>query len=285
MAGTAGDRGNPRMKKNTAYLVFVVMAVSQGSVVDAQFLRQEIARRPEIEKLLKTSEIIDFKEIGSGVTRPFRLFLESENDSLSGAWKNPEGMMDGVLEGWRFEIAAYEMDKLLGLDMIPPTVEREFQGKRGSLQMWVTSEMSDLDRMNEGITIPLTYATRWNHHKYLMRAFDSLIGNEDRTQENIRYAENWRIIMIDHSRSFRSTWKYTNRLMYGKNGVKEKKLFRKLPREFVNRVRELTFRSIQDAVGSYLQKNEIDAILKRKKLFLNEIEEMIREQGESAVLY
>jgi hypothetical protein len=260
------------------YLINVPFAIPQ-------FLSQEITQRAKIEGLLKTAEIVRFKEIGTGVTRPYRLYFEVDGTELSGAWKNPEGMTDGFLEGWRFEIAAYEMDKLLGLDMIPPTIERVFQGKSGSLQFWVKSEMSDLDRMEKGISIPREYVPRWNDRKYLMRAFDSLVGNEDRTQENICYAENWRIILIDHSRSFRSSRKYTNGLMYGKNGVKEKKLFRRLPRDFVNRVKDLTFDAIQNAVGAYLTKAEINAVLKRKQLLLNEIDEMIREQGEAAVLY
>ncbi len=250
-----------------------------------QFLSHEIAQRAQIEEMLKTAEIVRFKEIGTGVTRPYRLYFEVDGIEHSGAWKNPEGMTDGFLEGWRFEIAAYEMDKLLALDMIPPTVEREFQGKSGSLQYWIKSEMSDLERMEKKISIPRKDARRWNDYKYLMRAFDSLIGNEDRTQENICYAENWRIILIDHSRSFRSTRKYTNGLMYGKNGVKEKKLFRRLPRAFVNRVKNLTYDAIQNAVGAYLTEAEINAVLKRKQLLLNEIDEMIKEQGEAAVLY
>jgi len=275
---------NPKKICVTSLCLFLLILILMPSL-SAQFLRQEIEQRTKQEELLRTANIVNYKAISTGVTRPYRLFLEADGTELSGAWKNPDGMQDGFLEGWRFEIAAYEMDKLLGLDMIPPTVEREFEGRRGSLQLWVKSEMSELDRNNKKIDIPIQYATRWSHRKYTMRAFDSLIGNEDRTQENIRYAENWRIILIDHSRSFRSNWRYTNRLMYGKNGVKEKKPFRKLPRTFVERVKELTYETIQGAVGAYLSKEEIDAILKRKQLLLDEIDEMIKEQGESAVLY
>jgi hypothetical protein len=273
------------IKKYFNYIFLFLIFHIQIPSLAAQFLSQEIAQRAAIEELLKTAEIVRFKEIGTGVTRPYRLYLEADGIELSGAWKNPDGMKYGFLEGWRFEIAAYEMDKLLGLNMIPPTIEREFQDKRGSLQFWIKSEMSDLERMEKEITIPIAFATRWKFRKYVMRAFDSLIGNEDRTQENIRYAENWRMILIDHSRSFRSSRKYTNRLMYGKNGVKEEQLFRKLPREFVERVKDLSFETIQNAVGDYLTKKEIDAVLKRKLLLLKEIDEMIREQGESEVLY
>jgi hypothetical protein len=177
------------------------------------------------------------------------------------------------------------MDKLLGLNMIPPTVEREFNGKRGSLQFWITSEMNDLERMEKGINIPQKNLDSWNKRKYLTRAFDCLIGNEDRTQQNILYKKDWRTILIDHSRSFRSSDKFKKHLVFGKNGLLAQKLFRRLPREFVENIKALDFEKIKQAVSLYLTNEEIEAILLRKKLLIEEIDEMIKEKGEAKVLY
>ncbi len=225
--------------------------------------------------------------MGSGVTKPKCLYLKDGEIENKGIWKNPMGMRDGFLEGWQYEIAAYEMDKLLGLNMIPPTVERKFEGKKGSLQLWAEHEFSLLEIMRKKIPLPSKdpELTRFNKSKYLARAFDSLIGNEDRTQENIFYTEDWRMILIDHSRSFRSAKKFIKRLMYGQDGIKENQPFRQLPRAFVRRVKALDFKNIKNAVGPYLQDKEIKAILSRKKLLLTEIEEMIKEKGENKVLY
>jgi hypothetical protein len=62
-------------------------------------------------------------------------------------------------------------------------------------------------------------------------------------------------------------------------------LMRMLPRDFVEKIRALDFRSIKNAVGSYLTDEEIRAVLARQKIILKEIDEMIREQGEDKVLY
>jgi len=78
---------------------------------------------------------------------------------------------------------------------------------------------------------------------------------------------------------------FTERLMYGKDGIKGALLFRRLPRNFVEKVKALDFEKIQHAMGAYLKKKEIKAILTRKELFLKEIEEMIKEKGEDKVLY
>jgi hypothetical protein len=219
------------------------------------------------------------------VTKPIRVFLKKGEVEGSGAWKRVKGVRQGVLEGWQYEIAAYEMDKLLGLNMVPPTVEREFKGEKGSLQFWMIFEMSDLERMNQNIQVPSSKVDNWTKMKYLMRAFDSLIANEDRTQENIRYTKDWRMILIDHSRSFRSSNKFIKNLVYGKKGIKERKLFRMLPRIFMEKIRGLSSDNIKKAVGSYLEDEEIEAILARKELLLKEIDEMIKENGEDSVLY
>ncbi len=267
--------------------IFVFVFLLSIIVAHAQFTDEEIAQREKIEELLKTADIIKAEEIGEGVTKPWQLYLKKGEEEFSGCWKNPQGVKKGHLEGWQYEIAAYRMDKLLGLNMIPPTVEREFEGKKGSLQLWIETEFSLLDVMEQGIPLPdkNPEATIFNRGKYLARAFDSLIANDDRTQQNVRYTKDWRVILIDHSRAFRSKKKYQKRLLYGKRGLKEKKLFRQLPHSFVEKVKALEYDNIKNVVDSYLTDEEINAVLARKKLLLAEIEEIINEMGQDKVLY
>lgn len=272
----------------------IILAVLIGLIasgeVRAQFTAAEVAERTGWEDFLKTAEIVRWEEIGEGVTKPLRLTLRKDGREARGVWKNPSGHQLGFLEGWQYEIAAYEVDKLLGLGMIPPTVEREFQGRRGSLQLWVTVKHSLLKVMEERIPIPETAREATDRMKYVIRAFDSLIANDDRTQQNLLYTEDWRTIAIDHSRAFRSTRQHVRRLMYGRNGIKSADdgrphLFRRLPRTMVEAVRAMDLPKLEKAVGPLLTKAEIDAVLARRKLLLEEIELMIREQGEENVLY
>ncbi len=270
-----------------AYTMFVSLLMSflATGILFAQFVPEELALRSQQENCLKSADIISFKEIGHGVTKPYRVYLKNEMGEISGCWKNPAGVQKGFLEGWQYEIAAYEMDKLVGLNMIPPTVERKLEGKTGSLQFWTDTPINDLERMEQGIEIPRDKLENWSKAKYLQRAFDCLIGNEDRTQENIRYTSDWRMILIDHSRSFRSSRKYTDHLMYGRNGIKEQKLFRVLPRAFVESLKALDFENVSRIVGSYLSEKEVRSILNRRDLLLEEISVMIKEKGEQNILY
>ncbi|MFW6129169.1 MAG: hypothetical protein ACOC6P_02860 [Candidatus Aminicenantaceae bacterium] len=274
------------MKRKGLYLFFVcILILGFLNISYAQFTPEEIAKRTEMEKFLSTADIVEFEEIGEGVTNPYRLYLKKGEIERSGCWKNPKGVQKGFLEGWQYEIAAYEMDKLLDLHMIPPTVEREFRGKKGSLQLWIDSEMSALDRMEKNIEIPKNHLLEWGRRKYLARAFDCLIANDDRTQQNIRYTKDWRTILIDHSRSFRSKGVYQRRLIYGRKGIKAKKLIKMFPRTFVNNLKALNYERIKSAVRPYLTDKEINAVLKRKELLLDEIEYMIKQRGKDKFLY
>jgi hypothetical protein len=274
-------------------LVFVSLAfwLTLGpQIALAQFTPEQLAQRDAQEEFLLTAEIVRFEPIGEGVTKPYKLYLRKGDVEAKAAWKNPSGMQLGFLEGWQYEIAAYRLDKLIGLNMVPPAVEREFQGKKGALVYWAENKYSLLKMLEQGIAIPDAAVEHTEKMKWLTRAWDCLIANEDRTQQNVLYTEDWQMILFDHSRAFRSTKEFTERLMFGRNGIKLSQqgtpwLFRRLPRWFVEKITTLTFEAVRAAVGVTLKDREIEAILARRDLLLKEVALMVQEQGEAAVLY
>jgi hypothetical protein len=277
--------------KRTFALVSLALFLSSGApAVFGQFTPEQIAQRDAQEEFLLTADIVRFEPIGEGVTKPYRLYLKKGDVEAKAAWKNPSGVQFGYLEGWQYEIAAYRLDKLIGLNMVPPAVEREFQGKKGALVWWVENKYR-LDKIVEqGIRIPDSAVDHTEKMKWLTRAWDCLIANEDRNQQNVLYTEDWRMILFDHSRAFRSTKEFTERLMFGRNGIIMSQqgtpfLFRRIPRWFVEKIKALTFVDIKAAVGPALTDKEIKAILARRELLLKEVALMVQEQGEAAVLY
>jgi hypothetical protein len=284
------SEGEILMKRCAAILLFSLTLSFVQGLIFGQFQAEEIARRGEMETFLLTAEIVRFEPVGEGVTHPYRLHLKKGDFETTAFWKNPSGMMNGYLEGWRYEIAAYRLDKLIGLNMVPVTVEREFQGKKGDLSLYAKHKHSLLEVAEKNIPTPDDALDRVNKAKWLTRAWDSLVANDDRTQQNILVTEDWRTILIDHSRAFRSTEEFTERLMYGANGIKRSQtgspfLFRRLPRWFVEKIRGLTFESIKGAVSETLTDAEIRAILVRRDLLIKEIEAQVRQQGEANILY
>ena len=87
---------------------------------------------------------------------------------------------------------------MLGMGMVPPTVERKHDGVTGSAQLWV--EHCSLLRDNDTTKAPDPGA--WNKQVYRQRVWDNLTANIDRNQGNLLMDQAWNLILIDHSRAF-----------------------------------------------------------------------------------
>ena len=277
------------MKKRLITFFFVIIVLGFLFQSLAQFTPEEIAAREKWEEFLKTAEIIEKEQPFSkreAVTEPWVLTLEKDGITNKALWKNPEGLMKGFTENWKWEIAAYRLDKYLGLNMVPPTVERRFQENRGSCQLWIEAEMSLKDKVENKIKTPSYKIFPLNRAYYIQRAFDNLIANEDRHQNQFLFTKDWRMILIDHSRTFRTSKKFTKKLIYDEK-YKEGPSFimKELPRTFVEKLKDLNAEVIKDIVGEYLTDKEIEALLIRRDLILKWLDKHIKKLGEDKVLY
>ena len=87
----------------------------------------------EIESFLREGTITHFKDIPVGITKPQRGYFAPGGPATSMAWKPlQDQVMHGKMESYRSEIAAYLLSRHLGLDMVPPVVEREIKGVKGA---------------------------------------------------------------------------------------------------------------------------------------------------------
>jgi hypothetical protein len=277
------------MKK--VFLMVLILTFATGFTLQAyaQFTEEEAAEKEKWEDFLKNAEIVDQDQPFSdreAVTKPWVLTLEKDGVTKNALWKNPQGRMRGFVENWKWEIAAYLMDKHLGLNMVPPTVEKRFQNNRGSCQLWVDAKMSLKEKWEQKIKTPSYKIFHWNRALFLQRAFDNLIANEDRHQNQYLITEDWRMILIDHSRSFRTSGRYAKRLIYDeKNRENPTFIMKELPRGFVEKMKGLTAESIKSMVGEYLTDKEIEFILLRRDLILKWLDKQIKKVGEDKVLY
>jgi hypothetical protein len=276
----------PTAKLPHGSVFFALVILSLSSVLAAaQFTPEEISRRPVWENFLNTAKIVKAEDIGEGVTKPKKFLLSKDGLEAAAVWKRPAALGAEFNDRWECEIAAYRLDKLLDLQMVPPTVERRYRLNAGSLQLWADVPLSEKNMSEQKISVPEDRRDHYAKMRALQRAFDSLIANSDRSLENLRYTADWRMILIDHSRAFRDSYPFVDRLIYGKNGLRTAQDFFPLPRQFVERMRAISYDAIRSAVEHYLTSSQIKAILVRRDLLLKEIDELIAEKGEAAVLY
>jgi len=276
------------MRNRIIILVSFIFFLGFLSQSLAQFTPEELAEREKWEEFLKTAKIIGQKQQKSreAVTEPWELTLEKDGVTRKALWKDIEGRKKtGYMENWKWEIAAYRLDKYLGLNMISPTVEKRFQGNIGSCQLWVDYWIKAKHKNEQKIKVPSYKVFYYNRATYLRWAFDNLIANTDRHAGNFFITKDWRIILPDHSRSFRTSKKFTKNLIYTEKHKEGPKIMKELPRAFVEKLKSLNLELIKDTVGEYLSDKEIDAVLIRRDLILKVIDERIKKLGEDKVLY
>ncbi len=166
------------------------------------------------ERFLLTADIQSVAPVGKGITHSLKAILTDGRLTHAAQIQTVNIHMpvfhgvDGSQEAnfsdcWRYNVAAYRLARLLQLTfMTPVSVVRAYQGKPAAFTWWVDDVlMDDRDRLRNNVEPP--DPARWDRQMCLIRLFDQLIYNMDRSQENILIAADWSVWMIDHTRSFR----------------------------------------------------------------------------------
>jgi hypothetical protein len=239
----------------------------------------------EAEAFLKAARVVERKTLGDGVTRPVRLTLTDGTRTHRGVWKTINERKMGLqrLEGgatefdfrdsWRSEVAAYELDKLLGLGLVPPTVERRVDGRTGSLQMWVEGAMTEADREEKHLQPPDLAA--WNAQLHAVRLLHQLTYNTDhRNIRNVLLDPAFRVYAVDSSRAFR----IQQDLLTPGDLVK-------FSRVVLARMAALDRPTVESRLGRWLDRRQIDGLLARRDRILALAKARVSEKGEEAVLY
>lgn len=274
------------MNIKRSVLIALGAAIVAGSAA-GQFTSRDLARRAEWETYLVEAEVVQEEQIPfeQGVTEPWQVTLRRDGVVRRAIWKDATGVRGGYLEGWRYEIAAYAVDKLLGIDMVPPTVLRVLHGRPGSIQLWIddTSLFRDLQKRPENAEAFGSDA--WKNAGYIAQFFDNLVGNEDRHTGNVLVTRDFRAILIDHSRTFRVGPRFTEAIPFSEKNVAADDLMRRLPRKLVERTAALSERDLRGALADLLSETEIQAVLSRQRLLLDEVRRIVARFGERDVLY
>ena len=226
-----------------------------------------LGREQEFEDFLRTAPIVRERSIPVGVTRPRHVFF-APGGLVAGAVFKPlrPGLSHGFFESYESEIAAYELDKILELGMVPPTVERKYKNEIGSLQLWVER----LERLKDKDPNQAPNVRDWNRQVYRHRVWDALTANIDRNAGNLLVDPAWNLILIDHSRAFTRDMRFPFPLTH-------------IDRELLARLRALD----EAAIRAHMDRLLMDGpgpLLKRRDLIVKHFDQLVKQKGEAAVL-
>jgi len=242
----------------------------------------------QIRVFLRDAKVIRTRTTSKGVTAPKRMTLSDgniEHDAVFQAIDERKMVMTlggggrqsttelNFVDSYKYNIAAYEVARLLGLDyMMPVYVERKWGGQTGSISWFVPTLMDESERLKKKIQPP--NPTDWNQQMYRMRAFSSLVRDTDRNLTNVLVTHQWKVMMIDFSRAFR----LQPELLHQKD-------LAKIDRSLLAKMESLTRESVQDATKDFLTNAELDAMMKRRDLLVAHFKKLIADLGEEKVLY
>lgn len=235
------------------------------------------------EEFLLKAEIVSQERIPTGITRPKRATLrlgEIEHDAHIQTVDEFKHQHDGsrgtelnFRDSYRFNIAAYRVDRLVNLGYVPVSVERRVGRERAAVTWWIDDIlMMDVDRYTSKQKPPDPEA--WNDQMYNVRVFNELVFNTDINLTNVMILKEWSIRLIDFSRAFR-----THRNLRDWKNIEPH-----IDQRVYEGLKALTPELAERRLSDILTKGEIRGLMARRDRLVEYFDKATEEHGREAVI-
>ncbi len=234
--------------------------------------RQDAAAQ---EAFLRSAPIITVgKQEGSGRSNAWKIYLDNGQTASKAIFKYVDrGRPRPFPSSYRYELAAYSLDKLLGLGLVPPTVERTIENVPGSLQAFCEGVITETVRKRKDIAPP--DVTRLQDEFAKVSILENLTNcvREDEGDILIRTSD-WKVWRIDYSEAFGP-----------ETALIPDSILTRCPRDVYRKLKDLPDSEYRARLEAYLNPEELEAVLARKRLIVERLESLIKDKGENAVLF
>ncbi len=157
------------------------------------------------------------------------------------------------------ELAAYQLDRLLGVDIVPVTVSREVEGRRGTLQYLPPRARDEgyRSRSGQGAGAWCPLPRQWNS----LYIWDVLVNNNGRTPTSMVYnTSNWQLMSMGHENAFGTR---VTRPAY----LEKQEL--NVTSAWMDALNELSDEKLEEALSELLSRRQISSIGERRDYLLN----------------
>lgn len=240
--------------------------------------------KEQITNFLLTAKIVGSKPAAKGITNTWRLTLSDGSVTHDASFQSIDehkasvqlasGTELGFVDSYKYNIAAYRLAELIGLDdLLPVYVERKWKGDAGSLSWWLPVKMDEAERVKQKLEVPDPEA--WDKQMYKVRVLDALVSDSDPNLTNVLIGEKWNIWRIDFTRAFRL-----------RKDLKDPDAnLVKCDRQLLEKLKTLNANVLTENTKHYLTKDEVKALMVRRDKIVDHFQQLIAQKGENQVLY
>ncbi len=235
------------------------------------------------EDFLRSAQVTKIRAASKGVTGSLRATLTAGGvthdahiqtiDVFAPQYRTDRGLELNFRDCYKFNVAAYLLDKMLGLGMVPVSVERLVRDRRASVSWWIDDVIGDETERRKKRLVPPDVAA-FNNQMHAARVFTQLVYNTDANEGNFLTDKNWNLWMVDFTRAFR--WYSV---------LRDPGDLLRCDRKILAALRALTLEALDRELSPYLTPTEIKALLARRDAIIKLFDSRIAERGEAAVLF
>jgi len=227
-----------------------------------------------MEVFLRTAAVVSIqKDATGGRTAPWIISLNDGKTSMRAFFKYIHRPRPAMLPtSFSYEIAAFELSKIVGLEIIPPVVEREIENLPGSLQIYIDGCLTETERLRKKIEPPAPEV--FERRLEDINVFENLTFALSDPKDILIHEDDWTVCRVDFAEAFDTS----PELIPNQD-------IRRCSRKLYENLTKVDPCILKNRLTSYLNAEEIESMLKRRQAILARISELIREKGEEAVLF
>ena len=260
--------GGGEMKKNRHLMIFLYIPVLLGLLYFCQSHEVAAQQDPELVELeayLRSAEIVHVEEGADlGTTDPWKVRLDDGKTKKQAMFKHAPRCRPSYLpvDCYKYELAAYELSKLLRMPIVPPTVERSVNDTPGALQIFLEG-CTALNGLKESDILD---EVQFHRGMLDIFVFDHLTywqtGMDDKNEDIFYHNDDGWLCRVDFSQAFDPT---PGLLPDQEKEVTQcsEALYRALERLDESVVRE--------RLANYLKEDEIAALMARRDILVGSL--------------
>jgi hypothetical protein len=226
----------------------------------------------EMETLLRTAPVTGRGPGPGGRTDAWKLTLESASLVVPALFKYiNRPRPDPIPDSFRYDLAAYALSKYLGLDCVPPIVERVVEAVPGAVQVFIANAKT-VEEFKAGPLAPRD-PEAFERAMADLVVFQMLVHDDCGNTKDTLVDEDGRLYRVDFSEAFAPTSRDAP-------GCEIRKCSRLLYRRLLAWEDE----TVTGYMRRYLNADEIKALKARSRIVVRKIRLLIRSFGESNIL-